>query len=133
MFRYLSGITITIILALSVMGSAGSAASMAMATKSASGMTRTLPTATLRPSTINLTNTTITGIDKVSRLRVRESASLRSKVLFLLIRGQSVNILGVSAAHSWLKIETMDGKIGWASVPFIRLVGGKLSKLPVVQ
>jgi uncharacterized protein YgiM (DUF1202 family) len=133
MFRYLSGITITIILALSVMGSAGPTASIAMATKSASSMTRTLPTVTPRITTTNVTSTIITGIDKVTRLRVRESASLRSKVLFLLIRGQSVNILGLSATHSWLKIETMDGKIGWVSVPFMRLVGGKLSKLPVVQ
>ena len=126
MFRYLSAITITVILGLSIVSSATPAVSMAMATQSVHPTKMSAPVATVAPGGI-------TGIARVARLRVRDAASLRTKVLFVLTRGQSVKILGVTSNKHWFKIETADNKIGWASVYYIRLVGGTLRQVTVIQ
>ncbi len=77
--------------------------------------------------------TTLTGISRVYFLRVRDAASTRAKRLFFLQRGDKVTVLGISKNRRWLKILTQDGKIGWVSGFYIKLVGGHVSNLETVQ
>ena len=71
------------------------------------------------------------GIVRVFGLRVREGASIRW--MFKLSRNTKVTVLGLSSNHHWLKIRTADGRIGWVSAAYIKLVGGRFINLPIVQ
>src|SRR5262249_23598573 len=94
----------------------------AKATSSASAVSAATPVKTPLP-----------GIVRVSGLRVREGASVRTRWMFKLARNTKVTVLGLSHNHHWLKIQTADGKIGWVSAEFIRWVGGRFVNFPAVQ
>src|SRR5258708_5717344 len=117
MLRYLPEIVITAFIALLILSPTAPAASMAAVT---------MPTATT--STLL---TAITAVARVSHLRVHDAPSLRTKVVFHLTRGQTVNVLGVSENKRWIKIRTADGQQGWVSLYYMRLVGGRVSKLHI--
>lgn len=77
--------------------------------------------------------TPLPGIVRVFGLRVREGASIRTRWMFKLSRNTKVTVLGLSTNHHWLKIQTVDGRIGWVSAAYIKLVGGRFVNLPIVQ
>src|SRR5258706_1416272 len=64
---------------------------------------------------------------------VREGASVRTRTIFTLLRNVHVTGLGLSTNRHWLKIQTEDGKVGWVSAAYIKLVGGRFRNLPTVQ
>ena len=76
--------------------------------------------------------TTLSGIVTTARLRVRDAGTLNGKHIFDLSQGQIVTILGIHRNRRWLEIQTGDGKVGWVSVFYIELVGGRLNMLPFV-
>src|SRR5258708_37917437 len=119
MFRYLTTRIITAFIAILVLSPVVSAAAM--------------PAVTTFSATTTTKLTSITGVARVTQLRVHEGPSLRTKVLFHLTRGQTVSVLGVSANKRWLEIRSADGKVGWVSLFYTRLVGGKLSQLNIIQ
>ncbi len=116
--RYLNATLITALIAMLILSPTAPAASMAAVT---------MPTATT--STLL---TAITAVARVSHLRGHDAPSLRTKVIFHLTRGQTVNVLGVSENLRWLKIRSADGQQGWVSLFYMRLVGGRVSQLRIV-
>ena len=52
-------------------------------------------------------------------VNLRESPSLRGKVLSNLSRGSRVELLGRNARLSWLRVKTEDGTEGWVSRSFL--------------
>lgn len=76
---------------------------------------------------------TLTGKVLVARLRLRDGASIRGKILSVLTRNTMLTVIGRSARSTWLKVQTSTGMVGWVSTAFVRLSGGKLSMLPAVQ
>ena len=82
---------------------------------------------------VAVTKTILPGVVRISRLRVREGASIRTRTIFTLLRNVHVTVLGLSTNRHWLKIQTGDGKIGWVSAAYIKLVGGRFRNLPTVQ
>lgn len=77
--------------------------------------------------------TTLAGTVRISRLRVRDGASVRTKTRFTLTRNTRVTVLGLSTNRHWLKIQTSDGRVGWVSAAYIKLIGGRFRNLPTVQ
>ena len=108
------------------------AVSMTFGTTSAIAATPT-PFAVPFSRTGTVTKTTLPGVIFVTRLRVREGASIRTKTMFTLLRNTHVTVLGLSTNHHWLKIQTADGRVGWVSAAYVKLLNGHFRNLPAVQ
>src|SRR5689334_15602557 len=70
------------------------------------------------------------------RLRIHETASLRSKTIGVLKRGETLTILGKDKATRalWIKVQTSSGVTGWVWRFWLRLPRGVLLKnIPVVS
>src|SRR5260221_13283214 len=94
--RYLSATLITALITMLILSPVAPAESM---------------TAVRRPTaTTSTLLTAITAVARVSHLRMHDAPSLRTKVIFHLTRGQTVNMLGVNENKRWLKIRTADGQ-----------------------
>ncbi len=87
----------------------------------------------LPPLDATRVSTTLSGIVSTPRLRVRDAATFRGKIIGHLDEGQIVTILGIHLNRRWLKIRTGDGLVGWVSVFYVRLVGGELKLLAFVE
>ncbi len=84
---------------------------------------------------VNAATMPLTATVIAHRLRIRQSASLKSMTIGVLKRGEALTILGKNALRArWLKIQTSGGVTGWISIAWVRFHRGVLLKdIPIVS
>jgi len=74
----------------------------------------------------------ISGV-AVQSVRVRELPNISSATLVILNAGDTVTAIGRNDSGTWVEVVTVANITGWSGSAYIKLSGGQLSDLPVVQ
>ncbi len=86
----------------------------------------------LRPGSNNTPDqSSVTGLVRTD-LRMRAAPALAAPIILVIPSGTTVSVLGRNANQTFLKV-SYNGSTGWVSSGYVRLNGGRVSALPIVQ
>lgn len=69
----------------------------------------------------------------IQSVRVRALPNISADTLVILNPGDTITAIGRNDSGTWVEVVTVANITGWAGSAYIKLTGGKLSDLPVVQ
>ena len=67
-----------------------------------------------------------------TRARLRNGPSTKDAILTVLPTGTPLTVLGVNAAHDWLKVSMVEGIEGWISLELVEL-NGEVEDLQIIN
>jgi hypothetical protein len=88
--------------------------------------------ATPGPTLVSPTGITAEVLAWILPLRDQPSR-LHSKVLAKLRYRTMIRVLGRNKFRTWLWVQTVDGQQGWISLYYVKVFGGRVRSLPIVN